>query len=128
MEILVSGFNFLVLMNFVYEPMWGALVSHQIGMSTRIVYIFFFAYFLLRHVRLYETKDLFHVGILWLGLTLAFERGGSFAIGRPVQEILIGWDISKGYMWPYVLSAYLLSNLIVGETLHPGQRESKRRA
>jgi hypothetical protein len=30
MEILVSGFNFFVLMNLVYEPRWRALVAHQI--------------------------------------------------------------------------------------------------
>jgi len=123
MEILISGFNFFVLMNLIYEPRWGVLVAHQIGMSTRIVYIFILAYFLLRFVKKYETKDLIHVGILWLGLTLLFEWGGSLAIGRPVQEILIGWNIFVGYMWPYVLMAYLLSNLIIGTILHPGKKK-----
>lgn len=122
MEILVSGFNSFVLMNLVYEPKWGALVAHQIGMSTRIAYIFIFAYFLLRFVKEYETRDLVHVGVLWLGLTLMFEWGGSFAIGHPVEEILIGWNIFAGYMWPYVLLTYLLSNLIVGVILHPGRK------
>jgi len=120
-EILISGFNFFVLMNLIYQPMWGVLVAHQIGMSTRIVYIFILAYFLLRFVKDYETKDLIHVGILWLGLTLLFEWGGSLAMGRPVAEILIGWNIFAGYMWPYVLLTYLLSNLIVGAILHPGK-------
>jgi len=123
MEILVSGFNFFVLMNLIYEVRWGALVSHQIGMSTRIAYIFVFAYFLLRFVKEYETKDLIHVGILWLVLTLLFEWVGSLAIGRPVGEILIGWNIFAGYMWPYVLLTYLLSNFIVGIVLHPGKNE-----
>jgi len=122
-EILISGFNFFVLMNIVYEPGWGALVAHQIGMSTRIVYIFILAYLLLRFVKEYETKDLIHVGILWLGLTLLFEWVGSLAIGCPVQEILIGWNIFAGYMWPYVLLTYLLSNLIIGTILHPGKKK-----
>ena len=76
MEVLVSGFNFFVLMNLIYEPRCGVLAAHQIGMITRIVYIFIFAYFLLLYVKEYETKDLLHVGILWLGLTLLFEWGG----------------------------------------------------
>jgi len=114
MEILVSGFNFFVLINLVYKPRWGVLVAHQIGMSTRIVYIFVFAYFLLRFVKKYDTIDLVHVGVLWLILTLLFEWAGSFAIGRPVDEILVGWNIFAGYMWPYVLLTYLLSNLMVG--------------
>jgi len=51
----------------------------------------------------YETKDLIDVGILWLGLTLAFEWLGGFALGRPVEEISVGWNVFGGYMWPYVL-------------------------
>jgi hypothetical protein len=121
MEILVSGFNFFVLMNLVYEPTWGGLVAHQIGMSTRIVYVFIFAYFLLRNVKRYDIKDLVHVGILWLVLTLIFEWVGSFVIGRPVEEILIGWNIWVWYMWPYVLLTYFASNLLVGVFLHPGR-------
>lgn len=125
MEILISGFNFFVLMNLIYEPRWGVLVAHQIGMSTRIAYIFILAYLLLRFVMEYETKDLIHVGILWLGLTLLFEWVGSLAIGRPVEEILIGWNrnIFAGYMWPYVLVTYLSSNLIIGTILHPGKKK-----
>jgi len=121
METLVSGFNFFVLMGLVYEPRWGSLVSHQIGMSTRILYIFVFAFFLLRYVKGYTRKDLIHVGMMWLGLELLFEWGGGFAIGRPVSEILIGWNIFAGYMWPYVLLAYAFSNLIVGAVVHPGK-------
>jgi hypothetical protein len=122
METLVSGFNFFVLMGLIYEPAWGELVAHQVGMTTRIVYIFIFAYLLLRYVKEYETVDLIHVGLLWVVLELMFEWGGSLLIGRPVEEILIGWNIFAGYMWPYVLLTYLLSNLIVGVLLHPGKK------
>jgi hypothetical protein len=120
-EVLLSAFNFFVLMNLIYEPRWGALIAHQIGMSTRIIYLCIFAYLLLRYVKVYETKDLVHVGVLWLGLTLIFEWGGSLAIGRPVEEILIGWNVFAGYMWPYVLLTYFLANLLIGITLHPGK-------
>jgi hypothetical protein len=91
-------------------------------MSSRIVYISIFAYSLLRYVKEYEIKDLINVGILWLGLTLAFEWLGSLALGRPVEEILVGWNIFAGYMWPYVLLAYVLPPLIVGAILHPGKK------
>lgn len=97
-------------------------MAHQIGMGTRIVYISVFAYLLLRYVKNYETKGLVQVGLLWLGLTLAFEWVGSFALGRSVEEILVGWNISAGYMWPYVLLTYLLSNLLIGNVLHPGAK------
>jgi hypothetical protein len=90
-------------------------------MSTRIASIFIFAYLLLRYVGNYSTTDLFHVGLLWLALEETFEWLGSFALGRSVAEILIGWNIFAGYMWPYVLVAYTFSNLIVGLILHPGK-------
>jgi hypothetical protein len=126
MEILISAFNYFVLMNLVYEPRWGELVAHQIGMSTRIVYIFILAYFLLRTVKQYQISDLIQVGIMWLALTLLFEWGGSLIMGRPIEEILVGWNIFKGYMWPYVLAAYLSANLIIGTTLHLGKEKSRR--
>jgi hypothetical protein len=118
-EILISGFNYFVLMRFVYQPLWGELVAHQIGMSTRICYIGVLAYLLLRYAPGYRTADLFEIGLLWLGLTLIFEWGGSLAIRRPVHEILVGWNITRGYMWPYVLLTYLLAVPVVGLLLHP---------
>lgn len=120
-ELAVSGFNYSILMNRVYQPRLGALRAHQIGMTTRIVYIFVFAYFLLRVANTYTTLDLLYAGIFWMLLILAFEWGGSLLIRRSVHEILIGWHVDQGYMWPYVLMTYLLSPLIVGLLLHPGR-------
>jgi hypothetical protein len=122
-EIGLSAINFFVLINLVYEPRWGELIAHQIGMSTRIIYIFVLAYFLLRSVKQYSSKDLLLVGVFWMGIWLIFEWGGSLLMQRPVSEILIGWNIFKGYMWPYVLLTYLLSSLIIGTVL----RLSKKR-
>ncbi len=119
MQILVAGFNFFVLMNLIYEPLWGELIAHQIGMTTRIIINFVFAYLLLLHADEYTTKDLILVGILWLILTLIFEWGGSLAIGRPIGEILVGWNIFAGYMWPYVLLSYLLAPIIIGKIIPP---------
>ncbi len=113
----ISSVNFFVFMNHVYEPAWGTLTAHQVGMSTRIALIFAIAWLLLRHVKTYEKRDLVHVGLLWLGLELLFEWGGSLAMGRPVAEILVGWNVLAGYMWPYVLAAYLFSNLVIGSAI-----------
>jgi hypothetical protein len=120
-EIGLSAINFFVLINLVYEPRWGNLIAHQIGMSTRIIYIFVLVYFLLRPVKQYSRKDLMWVGIFWMGFWLVFEWGGSLLVQRSVSEILVGWNIFKGYMWPYVLLTYLLSSLIIGTILRLGK-------
>mgnify|MGYP000849200382 CR=1 FL=1 len=121
MQILVAGFNFFILMNLIYQPLWGELIAHQIGMITRIIINFVFAYLLLMHADEYNTEDLISVGVLWLVLTLIFEWGGSFVLGRPVEEILIGWNIFAGYMWPYMLLSYLLAPIIVGKIIPPNR-------
>ncbi len=117
MEILVAGFNYFVLMNLVWEPAFGELAAHQIGMATRIACIFAFAYGLVRHAREPSARDLALVGVLWLGMALVFEWGGSLLTGRSVHEILVGWHVEDGRMWPFVLLAYLTANLIVGAVL-----------
>jgi hypothetical protein len=119
-ELAVSAVNYFVLINRVYEPRFGELRAHQIGMSTRILYIFVFAYFLLDSSNGYTTLETLYAGGFWLALVLAFEWVGSLILRRPVHEILIGWHINRGYMWPYVLLTYLFSPLLVGVVLHPG--------
>ena len=113
-EILFSGLNYFVLMHRVYEPRLGVLRAHRIGMSTRIVYIFLFACFIPYFAETHRPSQLALAGAFWLLMILAFEWVGSFILRRPVHEILEGWHIEQGYMWPYVLLAYLVSPLIVG--------------
>lgn len=118
-ELPVAAVNAFALMDRVYRPRVGELRAHQIAMGTRIAYLFGFAYFLDYFARDYSMLDLLYAGMFWLCLMLVFEWGGSLLIRRPVHEILIGWHIEDGYMWPYVLLTYLLSPLIVGWLFHP---------
>jgi hypothetical protein len=120
-ELAVTAVNYFLLMKKVYEPRVGELRAHQIGMTTRIIYIFVFAYIILDHVGSYTELDLLSAGAFWMALILIFEWGGSLLMRRPVREILAGWHVNRGYMWPYVLVAYLLSPLLVGVTLRPGR-------
>ena len=122
-ELAVSAVNYFILMRKVYEPRYGKLRAHQTGMSTRIVYIFVFAYFILFFAKRYTTFDAFYAGVFWLRRSiLAFEWIGSFILRRPVREILEGWNINKGFMWPDALALLTLpSPLMVGLVFHPGQ-------
>jgi hypothetical protein len=82
------------------------------------------AYFLVTYGHAESVRDFLRAGTYWLLMILAFEWMGSFILRRPVYEILEGWHLKKGYMWPYVLLAYFLSPLIVGLTLSRATRWS----
>jgi len=118
-EIPIAAVNAFVLMDRLYTPRVGALTAHQIGMATRIAIAVLLAYFITYFARDYAPRSLLRAGVFWMALWLAFEWGGSLLIRRPVQEILIGWHVERGYMWPYVLLAYLLAPLLVGSAVHP---------
>lgn len=120
-EVPVAAVNAFVLMDRVYAPRVGALMAHQIGMSTRIAIALVFAYFIAYFARHYTARSLLLAGVFWMTLWLVFEWGGSLLIGRPVPEILVGWHVERGYMWPYVLLSYLLGPLLVGSALHPSR-------
>lgn len=120
-EVPVAAVNAFVLMDRVYAPRVGALMAHQIGMSTRIAIALLFAYFIAYFARDYTARSLLLAGVFWMTLWLVFEWGGSLLIGRPVTEILVGWHVERGYMWPYVLLSYLLGPLLVGSALHPSR-------
>jgi hypothetical protein len=120
-EVPVAAVNAFVLMDRVYAPRVGVLTAHQIGMATRIALILLFAYFIAYFARDYTPRSLGLAGAFWMMLWLVFEWGGSLLIGRPVEEILVGWHVERGYMWPYVLLAYLVAPLLVGGVAHPSR-------
>lgn len=113
-EVPLAAVNAFVLMDRVYAPRVGALHAHQIAMTTRIVIIIVLAYVITGLAPDRRTLSLLAAGLFWMTLWLVFEWGGSLLIGRPVQEILVGWHVEQGYLWPFVLLTYLLAPLLVG--------------
>jgi len=120
LELAVSFVNYFLLIERIYEPRVGSLRAHRIGMTTRIVYVFGFAYALIAWAQLDSLRPYVLAGRYWLVLVLAFEWVGSLLLRRPLREILEGWHVERGFMWPYVLLAYLCSPIIVGVLLRPG--------
>lgn len=118
-ELAVSAVNYFVLMQRVYEPRWGELRAHRVGMTTRMLYIPVFAWALDHFAHLDTIGEYLFAGTCWVLMVLAFEWVGSCILRRPVHEILVGWHVERGYLWPYVLLTYLLSPFLVGVLLAP---------
>ena len=116
-EIPVAALNAFVLMDRIYSPRVGALRAHQLAMGTRIAWVILLGFVIVHYAGTRQVPILLGAGLFWMALWLAFEWMGSLLIRRPVHEILIGWHIERGYMWPYVLLAYLLAPTLAGAVL-----------
>ncbi len=113
-EIPLAALNAFVLMDRIYAPRLGALRAHRLAMCTRIIWIVVLGFVIVHVAGEPRTAVLLLAGMFWMALWLVFEWAGSLLIRRPVHEILVGWHIERGYMWPYVLLAYLLSPVLAG--------------
>lgn len=61
------------------------------------------------------SAALLGIGVLWLVLTLAFEfLFGHYVSGASWQALLAEYDISRGRLWPLVLSTTLLAPWCAG--------------
>jgi hypothetical protein len=59
-----------------------------------------------------STGDAIRIGVLWLGLTLAFEfLVGHYVFGNPWSVLLADYDVSRGRIWIVVLVLTLLAPL-----------------
>ncbi|HEX9183050.1 MAG TPA: hypothetical protein VF876_07295 [Burkholderiales bacterium] len=85
----------------------GGLVLSGVLLSALVILV---AYGLVRVSKGVTVSQGFLVGVLWLGLTLAFE----FAFGRFVQhqtwaQLLEAYAFKDGNLWPVVLAVTLLA-------------------
>jgi hypothetical protein len=121
-ELPLAAVNWFVLAERVYRPRTGELRAHQAAMLTRIVWVVALAFVLLRSASRSTFLDTLVAGTFWMLLWLVFEWGGSLLVRRPVRDVLVGWHVERGYLWPYVLAAYVLAPVVAGLVLHAGAR------
>lgn len=113
-EIPIAALNAFVFMDRVYAPRVGPLRAHQLAMATRVVWIVVLGFVIVHFAGEQRTVVWVLAGLSWMVLWLVFEWAGSMLVRRPVHEILVGWHVERGYMWPFVLLAYLLSPVLAG--------------
>jgi hypothetical protein len=58
-------------------------------------------------------QDAWTIGILWVGMTLAFEfLGGHFVFGKPWQELFADYNLLAGRIWVMVLIVTLMTPIV----------------
>jgi hypothetical protein len=93
-----------------YQPLVGYEWGHGISCLTGIAIIFAIARpFVLRHPGLPRATWI-GVGLLWLGLTIAFEFGiGYFVSRNSWEQLLADYNLPAGRLWVLVLLAALIA-------------------
>lgn len=81
----------------VLEPLVGDLTARQISVFTGSVLILIATFLFIDRIRAKTTRQLALVGIIWVGLTVAFEAGmGRFILDYSWERILSDFDLAEG--------------------------------
>ena len=97
-------------------PHVGEFRSSQIGVFTGSVITLVIALAFVRWIGASRTSDLLAVGLLWLGLTLAFEiLFGRFVVGASWERLAADYNVLKGGLLPFGMLVLALSPLIAAK-------------
>lgn len=97
-------------------PLVGEFRSNQIGVLTGSIIILAVAFAFVRWIGASRPSILLTIGVLWLGLTLAFEiLFGRFVIGASWQRLAADYNVFEGGLLPFGMLVLLLSPLIAGK-------------
>lgn len=76
------------------------LHAHQISTATFLLFFSVYTWFLLSTWRPASTEAAIHIGLIWLGLTVAFEfLFGHYVAGHSWSRLLHDYNIFAGRVW-----------------------------
>lgn len=97
----------------VLVPSLGEFRSGQIGVFTGSIIIVAIAIASFRWLGTSRTSELLAVGVLWLGLTLAFEiLVGRLVMGASWERLAADYNVLRGGLLPFGMLLLLFSPLI----------------
>lgn len=87
-----------------YGKVLSELRAHQLSTLIGILLLSFYIGFLLHRWPLESIEQAILVGLLWLGMTIAFEFGfGHYIAGHDWSKLLSDYNLLKGRVWLLVL-------------------------
>jgi hypothetical protein len=97
-------------------PHDGQFRSSQIGVFTGSLIILVIALLFVRWIGASRSSQLLGIGVLWLGLTLAFEIGfGRFVVGASWKRLAADYNVLEGGLLPFGMIFLSVSPLIAGK-------------
>jgi hypothetical protein len=101
------------LRDFGYKPFAGDLTAHQISTVTLILLIAVYLRILRTRWKITSANQAWLIGLMWLGMTIAFEFGfGHYIAGNPWSKLLHDYNIAEGRVWCFILIAVLIGPYI----------------
>ena len=91
-------------------PWLGDAAGHIVSTVSLSLLIFAIGWALFGWLDIATGAESWLVGVVWLGLTVAFEfLGGHFLFGAPWSKLLADYDLTAGRTWLLVLLTTLLT-------------------
>lgn len=88
----------------VYEKYLGELRAHQVSTVTGILLFGLYTWVVTNFWRIQSTAQALVIGLIWLGLTVAFEfLFGHYVSGTEWSKLLADYNIFAGRVWIFVL-------------------------
>lgn len=87
-----------------YKKFLGELLAHQISTVTGIILFGIYIGFLTFKWKIQSAAQAITIGLIWLGLTIAFEfLFGHYVMKNDWNRLIYDYNILKGRLWPLVL-------------------------
>ena len=87
-----------------YGKHMSELQAHQISTLSGLLLFSAYIYVVIRTWRPDTSKQAITVGLIWLGLTVAFEfLFGHYVVGHPWSKLLYDYNVFAGRVWVAVL-------------------------
>ena len=103
-----------VIRQFGYGPFLKELSAHQVSSGTGILFFTIYIWFVSSLWPLRSPHQAIVVGLLWLGMTIAFEFiFGNYVAKHSWETLLHDYNIFKGRLWSLVLVAITIAPYLI---------------
>lgn len=93
-----------IIRNYGYQKYTGELAGHQISTVTAIILFGIYIWLILQYLKIQLASQAIVVGLIWLGLTIAFEfLFGHYVAGHTWEKLFADYKIWEGRIWILVL-------------------------
>lgn len=102
------------LREFGFRLFLGELPAHWLSTVTFVLILFAYLWAIGRLWKIESDRQALQIGLMWLGMTIAFEFGfGHYVMGHPWSRLFHDYSILEGRLWTLVLIATLVGPLVV---------------